>query len=590
MVSQIRLFSVLVIKVLFIITLTLSSVTCAFSQSIENDSIFNVVNTYINEDNKEEALKIAIAQLENVTTNKSIPLQIKWNSKIGQLFSKNDNYQVALAYYNTAKKLSLSINDSLAIATVYFDIGSLNLTEYTKISYREQDTEVALDKRKAAFTNFNYILTNFKTVENAEEIFAKTYGNLTGMYSYTSKFDKAEAAGKKAIEYYTKLNDTISVIGVKINLGVAQIYQEKYSEAEQNYLDMLPLLKDTTNIKILQYKQIDYANLAHIYGIQNKHKAANKYLSLSHLLNMQYLELTSNKTLEEIEAKYNETKARQEEIAKTNIEIGKKEKTQLLFGITGITTVLLLLLAAVLYRNSKLKSKSLELKLIQKELQQQQELQELREQTQSKVIVATLDGKLKERKYIAQTLHDSVSALLSSANMHLQVVKKKSSSPSEELEKSQRIINEASDKVRDLSHKLISAVLIKFGLKSAIQDLCDKYSNQELSFKFINSTPIPRFEQDFEIKVHNIIQTLTNNIIKHSRATEASIKVNTTKNHLSIIITDNGIGFDTKKAHKKSGIGLELIKSRLITLKGNFDIKSTSKGTKIKIELPTVVV
>jgi signal transduction histidine kinase len=584
-----ELFKALLSKIhlILIIIIGFSNV---YSQEKSNDSILNIVDTYISEDNKEEALKIAIAQLEDVTNNKSIPLQIKWNSKIGQLFSKNDNYQIALAYYNTAKDLSLTTKDSLVIATVYFDIGSLNLTEYTKISYREQKIDVALDKREAAFENFNYILTNFKNVNNIEEIFAKIYGNLTGMYSYTSNFDLAEAAGIKAIEYYKKINDTISVIGVKINIGVTQIYQEKYDEAEQNYLEMLPRLKDTTDIKILQYKQINYANLAHVYGIKNQHKKANNYLSLSHQLDMLYLERTSNKTLEEIEAKHNENKARQEEIAKTNIEIEKKEKTQLLFGVSGIITVLLLLLAAVLYRNSKLKSKSLELRLIQKELQQQQQLQDLREQTQSKVIVATLNGKLKERKYIAQTLHDSVSALLSSANMHLQVVKKKSNTPIEELEKSQRIINEASDKVRDLSHKLISAVLIKFGIEIAVKDLCEKYSNQDLTFEFINSTTIPRFEQDFEIIVHNIIQTLINNIIKHSKATLSTVEVNHNNAILKIIVNDNGIGFDTNMVSKKSGIGLELIKSRILTLNGNLDINSTSKGTKIKIELPTTYV
>lgn len=583
-----QLFKTLLPKIhLILIIIGFSNV---YSQKKSNDSILNIVDAYISEDNKEEALKIAIAQLEDVTNNKSIPLQIKWNSKIGQLFSKNDNYQIALAYYNTAKDLSLTIKDSLVIATVYFDIGSLNLTEYTKISYREQKIDVALDKREAAFENFNYILTNFKNVNNIEEIFAKIYGNLTGMYSYTSEFDLAEKAGNKAIEYYKKLNDTTSIIGVKINIGVTQIYQKKYNQAEQNYLETLPLLKDTTNLKILQYKQINYANLAHIYGIKNQHKKANNYLGLSHQLEVLYLERTTNKTLEEIEAKYNENKARQEEITKTNIEIEKKEKTQLLFGITGITTVTLLLLAAVLYRNSKLKSKSLELKLIQKELQQKQQLQNLREQTQSKVIAATLDGKLKERKYIAQTLHDSVSALLSSANMHLQVVKKKSEEPIDELEKSQRIINEASDKVRDLSHKLISALLLKFGLEIALKDLCEKYTNCELKFKFINTTTIPRFEQDFEIKVYNIIQTLINNIIKHSKATQSKIAVNHDNSILKIIIEDNGIGFDTEKVNKKSGIGLELIKSRIHSLQGNLDINSTSKGTKIKIELSTTSV
>jgi len=558
-----------------------------FSQSKTTDSVFDKVEQYIEEDNKEEALKLAIAQLESVTKNNTIPLQIKWNSKIGQLFSKNNNFPVALAYYNTAKELSIKSKDSLALANAIFDIGSLNLSEYTKRSYKEQNTEVALDKKEAAFKNFNYLTSNFKNVKNTEEIFAKIYGNLTGLYSYNSEFEMAEDAAAKAITYYTKLKDTISIIGVKINLSVSQIYQGELEKSKQTCLNFLPLLRDTTNIKILRYKEINFSNLAYIYGEQNKHEEANDYLEKSHKLNLIYLEKTSNRTLEEIEAKHNEDKARQEEIAKTNIEIEKREKEELWFGIAGLSGLSLLLFGTVLFRNSKLKARNLSLKLIQKEYSQQHELQKLKEQNQNKVLNATLEGRLKERKYIAQTLHDSVSALLSSANMHLQVVKKKSASPIDELEKSQRIIGEASEKVRDLSHKLISAILLKFGLEHALFDICEKYSNQELQFELETEEKIPRFSQDCEIKMHNITEECINNIIKHSKATKATISLKLKGNDLIIEITDNGIGFDTSKINPESGIGLSQIIARIDSVGGVIKITSEkNKGTKIFIEVP----
>jgi len=558
-----------------------------FGQSKTTDSVFDKVEQYIKEDNKEEALKLAIAQLESVTKNKTIPLQIKWNSKIGQLFSNNNNYPIALAYYNTALELSIKSKDSLAMANAYFDIGSLNLNEYTKITYKEQSLEVGTDKRDAAFNNFNYLLKNFKNIKNVENVFAKAYGNLTGIYGYISKYDEAEKSAEKAIEYYSTLKDTISIIGVKINLGISQIYQEEFEKAEQTYKDFLPLLKDTSNINILYYKGINFANLAHIYREQNRLKEANDYQEKSHKLSLIYIEKTSNRTLEEIEAKHNEDKARQEEIAKTNIEIEKREKEELWFGIAGLSGLSLLLFGTVLFRNSKLKARNLSLKLIQKEYSQQHELQKLKEQNQNKVLNATLEGRLKERKYIAQTLHDSVSALLSSANMHLQVVKKKSPSPIDELEKSQLIISEASEKVRDLSHKLISAVLLKFGLEHALFDICEKYSNQELQFELESEEKIPRFSQDCEIKMHNITEECINNIIKHSKATKATISLKLKENDLIIEITDNGIGFDTLKINPESGIGLSQIIARIDSVGGVIKITSEkNKGTKIFIEVP----
>ena len=206
------------------------------------------------------------------------------------------------------------------------------------------------------------------------------------------------------------------------------------------------------------------------------------------------------------------------------------------------------------------------------------------------MLTATLDARVTERKYIAQVLHDSVSSLLSSASMHLLVIKRKSKDNIEEIDKSRHIIREASDKVRDLSHKLISAILLKFGLVTATQDLCEKYSNSDLNFELKSEGEVPRFDQDFEIKLHNIIQEITNNIIKHSGATNATIVINYINDIIAIDIEDNGVGFDVKSTKSKNGVGLNLIKSRIKTLKGKFDISSTKKtGTKIHIEVPVIM-
>ncbi len=174
--------------------------------------------------------------------------------------------------------------------------------------------------------------------------------------------------------------------------------------------------------------------------------------------------------------------------------------------------------------------------------------------------------------------------------MHLQVVKKKNSSPIKELEKSQLIINEASDIVRDLSHKLISSVLIKFGLKTALQGLCEKYSNDDLSFTLNTTTQIPRYEQDFELKIFNIIQESTNNIIKHSNASATSIYMKQIDTNLLITIEDNGVGFNAENTALKKGVGLDLIKTQIKNLNGHIQITSIeNKGTSIEISVPVII-
>ena len=126
------------------------------------------------------------------------------------------------------------------------------------------------------------------------------------------------------------------------------------------------------------------------------------------------------------------------------------------------------MLLAFLLNQYKLRQRNLSLQLSKQELVQQQKIEKVRSESQIRILNATLDGKETERKQISETLHDSVSALLSSANLHLQACKKIFNGPIPiELEKSQDIIVEASQIIRDLSHTLVSSVLLKFGLANS---------------------------------------------------------------------------------------------------------------------------
>jgi len=108
-----------------------------------------------------------------------------------------------------------------------------------------------------------------------------------------------------------------------------------------------------------------------------------------------------------------------------------------------------------------------------------------------------------------------------------------------------------------------------------------------LQFELETEEKIPRFSQDCEIKMHNITEECINNIIKHSKATKATISLKLKGNDLIIEITDNGIGFDTSKINPESGIGLSQIIARIDSVGGVIKITSQkNKGTKIFIEVP----
>jgi signal transduction histidine kinase len=219
---------------------------------------------------------------------------------------------------------------------------------------------------------------------------------------------------------------------------------------------------------------------------------------------------------------------------------------------------------------------------------QKNRLNGLRYKIQQNIVNATLSGQEMERKKIAYFLHDNISALLSTAGIHLNILQSKSKENNEELTKTITILNEAHDKVRDLSHELIPALLVRFGLFYAVEDVCEKNSNSKLQVEYESSIEKEkRFTDEFEIKIFFIVSELINNIIKHSNASMAKISIDHYGNQLSIKVFDNGKGFDLSKFNTLEGFGINQIKSRINGMKGKINIDSKlDMGTIITIEVP----
>ena len=80
-------------------------------------------------------------------------------------------------------------------------------------------------------------------------------------------------------------------------------------------------------------------------------------------------------------------------------------------------------------------------------------------------------------------------------------------------------------------------------------------------------------------------QELLTNIIKHANATEATIQFSEQDNTLTIMVEDNGKGFDVQSS--KSGIGLINIEQRLEKIDGEFVIDSSAgNGTTVILNIP----
>ena len=103
-------------------------------------------------------------------------------------------------------------------------------------------------------------------------------------------------------------------------------------------------------------------------------------------------------------------------------------------------------------------------------------IEKLREQQQNQLIEAAVRSEETERHRIAETLHDEVGAILSSAKLHLLGIKADVLDERDQKlhEKGRELLNDVIGKVRGISHSLHSNILKEFGLNEAIRHFVRK--------------------------------------------------------------------------------------------------------------------
>jgi signal transduction histidine kinase len=109
-------------------------------------------------------------------------------------------------------------------------------------------------------------------------------------------------------------------------------------------------------------------------------------------------------------------------------------------------------------------------------MQQQAALQKLRDAQQRLLLKAAIASEEKERQRIAGDLHDDVGGSLSTVRLYLLQAAKKGS-PEETrptIEAAKEVLDEVFNRVRQISHRLSPEMLMKFGLRDALQKMVQK--------------------------------------------------------------------------------------------------------------------
>jgi signal transduction histidine kinase len=204
----------------------------------------------------------------------------------------------------------------------------------------------------------------------------------------------------------------------------------------------------------------------------------------------------------------------------------------------------------------------------------------------------------RERRTLAADLHDHVGHSLALARMQLNGILEAQS----ELERTMlvkdisHILLKSFQDTRSLIFELSSPSLNEIGLGAAVSEWLEEHVGKRYGLKteFIDEID-EKFGKTLDDNVRAVlfrnVRELLTNVIKYAKAEKVSVYLENDDTMLTVIVEDDGVGFDTQAAtppgEEKGGFGLFSIQERMTDMGGTFDIRSEpGKGCKAIMSLP----
>jgi len=293
------------------------------------------------------------------------------------------------------------------------------------------------------------------------------------------------------------------------------------------------------------------------------------------------IQANNSKHINELNIKYESIK-KDAQLSERVFQVNKRTAQR---NYAILLSVILSIFGYFLWRRSTYKQQQIEAK---NKLQAEQ-IANLEHEKKILSLTSMIEGQEAERLRIAQDLHDGLGGLLSSVKNHFSLIQEevRKIDKLNVYDRTNNMIDQACKEVRRISHNLMPASLQLNGLLATIDQYCKHIESShkiEVLFEH-NGLEGARLKERQEIFIYRIIQEATTNVLKHAKATNLMVQLALYENEISIIVEDDGVGFDVNE--KKDGIGLQSIRSRVYHLKGQLDINSKiNSGTTITINIP----
>ena len=196
----------------------------------------------------------------------------------------------------------------------------------------------------------------------------------------------------------------------------------------------------------------------------------------------------------------------------------------------------------------------------------------------------------RERRMLAQELHDNLGQLL--AVIKIKLASLEPGSPQSSIDLILSLVDQADRSARMITRQLSPPVLGTAGLMPALEWLADEMQRQYQLVVYINIEREPELLSDeIHAVLYRSIRELLINVVKHATVKEASLSCLYDDSRLTLVVSDDGCGFDPAICQNSQlesrSFGLSSIRERITNIGGEMAIDSKpGNGTTITLSVP----
>ncbi|MFB2120002.1 tetratricopeptide repeat protein [Parapedobacter sp. 2B3] len=524
-----------------------------------------LVNLYMNKASTltklqrfEEAVDMNLAAIRiREELGDSIGLQQSFNNVAVVLRSAAEDDK-ALEYFRKSLAISRAAHIPVATANTLVNMATIYFSK---------------DQRDTAYQLYEEAIQLADSISN-ERLLRLAHHNYGNSLRNAGELDLARQHLERALDYAEAGGGTGDLNITRTVLGRVYFESGDLARAEHLYAETLRQTDTTAHTDNLMTL---YGYLRDLGEKKGDYRSAFHYQTLFGQLFQQ--RLTENERVAILKAENQYQLDKKDLLLEAQRKEALQKRRTLLIVAIAIILLLAALSAIILLRRRQLNERH------------RSEVRQLATKHRLDTAQALRNAEEKERKKIADRLHDEVGALLSIARLNVdQLETDTGATPTsrEKLRTTQKLLGDVADTVRNISHILMPVALEKQGLKAAVLELVDAVNTAgtlriEDAIDGFNNTGT--WEANFCHTVYRIVQEIINNTVKHAGASHLLIQLVELESSITIYMEDNGRGINTLR--NNDGLGMSLLRNNIAYYNGAIEVNGReNEGTFILIELP----